>query len=323
MDKNKRKQKNIGPLKRYMKNKAKQNTLKAIKYWEKKYNRELSPEERKDLYIKEQKKLMLENKKKFNRIKVGLAAGVLSISSFLAGMQFQKNQPLLPAGISRSETTSQDSNKTKDFRDSLKIDENELHEAKLEETSEIINSLTTPDKVLNYVKSVYATEYNKSHEEQVSAENISFLKQISDFSLYEDTAENGDKIVRYSLSSKDNKEIYGGSLLNISVSKDKENLLSEQVTYWDNEYVNAYSENAEVNEKGTNSFTNHTELGYAINTGLTYYRALFEYTNSSSSSAFEYTKSCKQEFIKALVEQQEKSNSNITQSNEISDNSER
>ena len=83
MDKNKRKQKNIGPLKRYMKNKAKQNTLKAIKYWEKKYNRELSPEERKDLYIKEQKKLMLENKKKFNRIKVGLAAGVLSISSFL------------------------------------------------------------------------------------------------------------------------------------------------------------------------------------------------------------------------------------------------
>lgn len=325
-NKNKKKQKNVGPMKRYMKNKLKQNTQKSIKHWEKKFNRELSTQEKKDLYIEEQRKLKLENKRKFNRLKLRIAAGALSISAFLAGMQFQKNQPLLPAGVSRTEVTSEVPNEANKFRDSLKVDDKALHEAQVEETSELVNSLTTPDKLLTYIKSIYASEYNKSHDEQISAENVSFVKQISDFSLYEDTAENGDKIVRRSNESGKQYVGYNGSLLRVHVNKDGEKLLSEQVTYWDDEFVTVYSKNAEVAQRDDNSFTNDKELGYAISTGLSYYRALSEYTNSNGPSSYDYTQSCKQTFIDALVEHQEASHSNNTQntqSNEISDNSER
>lgn len=324
MDKNKKKQKKIGPIKRYMKNKLKQNTQRSIKYFEKKYNRELTPQEKKDLYIHEQKMLKLENKRKFNRLKIKIAAGALSFSALLAGMHFQRNQPLLPEGTSRSESISQDSNKTNKFREDLKIDENALHEARLEETSETVNSLETSDKVLNYIKTIYANDYNKSHEEQVSAENIHLYKQILDFSLYEDTAENGDKIVRFSNENgKKTNEGDNGSILTISVAKDNKNLLSEEVTYWNNKFVNVYYKNAEVAEAGTNSLTNNTELGYAISIGLTYYRALYEYEQSKSSHAFDYAQTYKQALINSLVRQQEASNSTNTQSNEISDNSER
>ena len=77
-------------MKRYTKNKVRQNTQKAIKHWEKKYNRELTPQEKKDFYIDEQRKLRVENKRKLNRLKLRIAAGALSISAFLAGMQLQK-----------------------------------------------------------------------------------------------------------------------------------------------------------------------------------------------------------------------------------------
>ena len=77
-------------MKRYTKNKVRQTTQKAIKPWEKKYNRELTPQEKKDLYIDEQRKLRVENKRKLNRLKLRIAAGALSISAFLAGMQLQK-----------------------------------------------------------------------------------------------------------------------------------------------------------------------------------------------------------------------------------------
>ena len=326
MDKNKKKQKNIGPIKRYMENKVKKNTLEAIKRFRNKYHEEPSAEQKRKIYINEQKKLMRENKRKFNRLKLRIAAGALSISAFLAGMQFQKNQQLLPAGTSGNEITSEASNETNKFRDSLKVDDKALHEAQVEETSELVNSLTTPDKLLTYIKSIYASEYNKSHDEQISAENVSFVKQILDFSLYEDTAENGDKIVRRSNESGKQYVGYNGSLLRVSVNKDGEKLLSEQVTYWDDEFVTVYSKNAEVAQRDDNSFTNDKELGYAISTGLSYYRALSEYTNSNGPSSYDYTQSCKQTFIDALVEHQEASHSNNTQntqSNEISDNSER
>lgn len=326
MDKNKKKQKNIGPIKRYMENKVKKNTLEAIKRFRNKYHEEPSAEQKRKIYINEQKKLMRENKRKFNRLKLRIAAGALSISAFLAGMQFQKNQQLLPAGTSGNEITSEVPNEANKFKDSLKVDDKALHEAQVEETSELVNSLTTPDKLLTYIKSIYASEYNKSHDEQISAENVSFVKQILDFSLYEDTAENGDKIVRRSNESGKQYVGYNGSLLRVSVNKDGEKLLSEQVTYWDDEFVTVYSKNAEVAQRDDNSFTNDKELGYAISTGLSYYRALSEYTNSNGPSSYDYTQSCKQTFIDALVEHQEASHSNNTQntqSNEISDNSER
>ena len=90
MDKNKKKQKNVGPIKRYMENKVKKNTLEAIKRFRNKYHEEPSAEQKRKIYINEQKKLMRENKRKFNRLKLRIAAGALSISAFLAGMQFQK-----------------------------------------------------------------------------------------------------------------------------------------------------------------------------------------------------------------------------------------
>lgn len=180
-----------------------------------------------------------------------------------------------------------------------------------------MNSLTTPDKLLTYIKSIYASEYNKSHDEQISAENVSFLKQISDFSLYEDTAENGDKIVRYSNESGKQYTGYNGSLFNISVHKDDKQFLSEQVTYWDDEFVTSYSKNAEVAQCDANSFTNDKELGYAINSGLSYYRALNEYEKNNRDNDFEYAKSCKQIFTKYLTEYYEtKINENQSLQNE-------
>lgn len=61
MDKNKKKQKNIGPIKRYMENKVKKNTLEAIKRFRNKYHEEPSAEQKRKIYINEQKKLMREN----------------------------------------------------------------------------------------------------------------------------------------------------------------------------------------------------------------------------------------------------------------------
>ena len=51
MDKNKKKQKNIGPIKRYMENKVKKNTLEAIKRFRNKYHEEPSAEQKRKLYI--------------------------------------------------------------------------------------------------------------------------------------------------------------------------------------------------------------------------------------------------------------------------------
>lgn len=195
MDKNKKKQKNIGPIKRYMENKVKKNTLEAIKRFRNKYHEEPSAEQKRKIYINEQKKLMRENKRKFNRLKLRIAAGALSISAFLAGMQFQKNQQLLPAGTSGNEITSEASNETNKFRDSLKVTEEEMSQSQKDEIEETVDSLKTTDEILTYLKDLYATEYNAEHNDNITSKDVSLYKEILDFSVREDIAQDRKSVV--------------------------------------------------------------------------------------------------------------------------------
>ena len=66
-----------------------------------------------------------------------------------------------------------------------------------------------------------------------------------------------------------------------------------------------------------NSFSHKPELGIAINSGLSYYRALNEYKKYNKDNDFEYAKSCKQIFTKYLTEYYEtKINENQSLQNE-------
>lgn len=324
MDKNKKTQKNVGFISHYMHSKLKERTLNSIEKIEKKLKRKLTSEERRAIRDAEQKKLFREFKKTQNRIKVGAVTAAFSVASFFAGASWGKSQAQLPEGSPQNENTaSLDADEDKkpslidSFRESLKFDTQDLDSAdsKLEEAQEIVNSLTTPDKVLNYLKEVYVNEYNKSHDEAISIENVTLNRQILDVSLYEDVAQNGDTILRYS-HRNDSNNFSGNSLITITISKDGEKLQSEHVTYRDGKFANVYYSDEQVESDKENSFSNSPEVGTVISSGLTYYRALNEYSQNKTS--FEYANGCKQhfeEYISDMLQAQSLEENSNTQIN--------
>lgn len=135
-------------------------------------------------------------------------------------------------------------------------------------TDEILD-LKTSDAVLNYVKQMYVDEYNKSHEKQISVEDVSFNKSSFDKVFYKDMAENGEEILRY-CSEKEAKErglrIDGNNPVITATIRNEGGAISEKVAQTDSgKIVNIYSQDEVVKE---NKNTTLTGLGNVVLTGI-------------------------------------------------------
>lgn len=69
-------------------------------------------------------------------------------------------------------------------------------------TEQEINKLKTPEEVLEYIKEIYVSEFNKNNKEPITVDDVSFSKNKSDIVIYNDKAKNGDEILRYCSESR-------------------------------------------------------------------------------------------------------------------------
>ena len=86
------------------------------------------------------------------------------------------------------------------FIDGIKVNQEDLgkdQEATLEENVEKeVEKLKTSVEVIEYLKTVYANEYNEEYNTNVNKENVEITKNREGISLVEDKDENGNDIIR-------------------------------------------------------------------------------------------------------------------------------
>lgn len=183
------------------------------------------------------------------------------------------------------------------FLQSLKVDVNEIDvnekaesEAKIE-----VNSLSNSGEVLNYIKEVYIKEYNEKNGTNMTVDNLELYKDRLD-TLYKDTAQNGDQIIR---TTSDKTEV-GNTLLDSDVGivtatirdKDGSCVSKEKMTYNNGKYVAVYDEDEDVKKYKGNTLTN---LKGVVFNGIDYYGAFIDsesdiYKNRFIESVGEYKK---------------------------------
>lgn len=145
----------------------------------------------------------------------------------------------------------------------------ELYEIKDNVTREVEALENEEGQILNYLKEEYAKEYNKTHEEKISVENITFYRSNNNI-VYIDKAINGEEINRVCSESyaKENelnqKTGATGQIITIRVN----NKIEEIVIGVSDHFERAYSERDEVQKIDENSILER--MGNLVNAGIGY-----------------------------------------------------
>lgn len=152
----------------------------------------------------------------------------------------------------------------------------ELYEIKDNVTREVEELENEEGQILNYLKEEYAKEYNKTHEEKISVENITFYRSNNNI-VYIDKAINGEEINRVCSESyaRENglKQKTGGTgqIINIRINGKVEEIVIGVTDHFER----AYSEREEVQEIDENSILER--MGNVINAGIEYAHAEEDY----------------------------------------------
>lgn len=190
------------------------------------------------------------------------------------------------------------------FVNGLKVDftqdANELRENVVKEVDELLTQ--DGDAILDYIKEIYANEYNEIHDEKISAENVSFRKNRLGIKIYKD--ENGicracEDFQNYTESS-DGSEIYVSSSGKIERIANYEN---------DNLYYNLYEADEIVNSEEDSVLLNIAEL---VDKGIDLSVAKDQEGNSK-----ETMDKYKERFINAIVKYKEGEISQIIRGSNI------
>lgn len=292
--------KRIGPLKAI----AKKSIQKEIKKQEIEQGRTLEKYE----------KTQIKNavfKKMRTRVAILGTVGLIGLGVGI-GISSKDNEPKLPTG----QTIELDNENKESVRDTfvngIKVD-NEQENSQLRESIENeVENLKTPQEVLDYVKEIYAQEYNKNNEAQISIEQISFYKQAADTVIYKDEAQNGDEILRCCNEYEANqigKTIDGDKPI-LKVYIDNEGInITEKVALNEStgKFQSVYTQNQEVKKNTTTTLENISELVLAgINVSVSMDK---EETDLDVKNLY------KERFVEALMKYEQHNNKQMQKEN--------
>ena len=171
---------------------------KKIQIKEEKLDRKLTKEERHKITKNVKRKVARENLVRGVFMAIGISIGAGGHALLTAGSNENTNKNQV-----ESEINLEDQNDRLEFVNSLKVDtvpiniENQLTEEQIRENVEKeINELETPEEILNYVKDIWANEYNTQNNEDITKEQVKFYKERETVNVFRDTATNGDTILR-------------------------------------------------------------------------------------------------------------------------------
>ena len=175
-----------------------------------------------------------------------------------------------------------------------------------------VEALETEDDRLNYVKEEYVEEYNKTHEEKISVENVILYRSTENINntgniIYRDTAINGEEINRvcsYKYAEEHNlKQAIGasGEIIHIRVDGKVQEIA---VGFYGNNFRRGYDEKEEVQELVEDSISER--IGNLLNAGIKYAKGEGD-KNELINAMVEYRQREIEEIIKGQLLDQEDS----------------
>lgn len=284
----------IGPIKRM----AKKQINKEIRKQERHERRVLDIEEKREIKNNVLKKMR-------TRAAIFGAVGVLGIGGL--GLMFHNMGKDDVKGLNEGQTVETDIGNNQSAREkfasdlNVTIPEGMIDEVKTEVLHEV-QELQTSDEVLNYVKEMYAEQYNENNNTEISAEDVKFYKTTFDKVFYED--ENG--ILRY-CTEKEYQEMgkkgVDGDLpvISATISNGENNIKEEVAQKQNGEIVNIYEKDEVVEQ---DKETTLTQLGDVVLAGINYSTAIEQEENS-----FQTKRNYQDKLVDAIAEYREQQNS--------------
>ena len=187
----------------------------------------------------------------------------------------------------------------------------------IQEATEEINSLETPEDVLNYLKTLYANEYNEDHSTNITEDNIKLFVQYrygnnKDYSVYNDVATNGDSIMRWKLFSKQENAIDKDFIMAKVLDENNKVIDTDAIVYASNNCETVYSSSEQVDkyEDGT-----LVDVGNIMRHGLCYYSELDNKIDQNSKRAIRAKRDYKEDFISAVAQYNNNKDKNVNINN--------
>lgn len=282
----------------------------------------LSKEEEKRVTRRVTKEEKRKTKSKAILIALGLMTattgieGVALLNSGEKGVTSTKNEITVDMDKAEKDINVINSGNRKVFIEGLQVDTNkekENNELKENVTKEV-ETLESPEEVLDYLKQFYANEYNKENQTQFTSENVRLGKTREIGSFFKDEANDGTKIIR--TKEKDDKtqrdiDITAG-VVSATIIDNGKVLSIEKILNENNEYKRIYNRNEDVETYKDNLLV---KTGKIIDKGIDWNIAIEQAeTEESVKEAY------KQRFIDAIVEYKENQIEKISNSSLLDNN---
>lgn len=287
--------KKIGPLKAI----AKKSIQKEIRKQEIEQGRKLEREEKRQIRNTVFRKMR-------TRAAILGTIGLVGIGGLVIGLGSKNDETkTLPAGQTIELDNENKENARDTFVNGIKVDNEQENNQLRENIENEVENLKTPQEVLDYVKEIYAQEYNKNNEEQISVDKISFYKEALDIVIYRDEAQNGDEILRYCneyQAKQMGKGIDGDKpILKVYIRNEgmtiTEKVALNEVT---GKFQSVYSQNQEVKQNTDTTLENISEV---VLTGINVSISMDE-----EGTSLKVKDTYKDRFIDALTEYEQQKN---------------
>lgn len=295
-------------------------TRKASKreIWEKQKN------EQRSLTREEKKEIVLKNARKARRTMVisilSVAIGGAGVFT-LAAPKNNDKQEITEEAINQTNKENTNSDR-KSFRERIDardhVQQTEV-EKNMQEAIQEVDSLETPDDVLNYLKDIYVAEYNEENLAQITKENVRLYIQDrlgeGDYNLYNDVSKNGDQIVRWSYNPGKKEGIGKDFIMAKVLDENKQLIDSDAIVYSGGVSRTAYSSEEQVDkyEDGT-----LVDIGNLMRQGLCYYSEMDNDIDPNSDRAKQAIVEYKNDFINAIAEyNNQKDNESVKSQEEV------
>lgn len=166
---------------------------------------------------------------------ISIGEGVALLNPGNDGVDKSKHEITIDAGEVEKDIKIKNMGDGNVFIDGIKVNQEDLgkdQEATLEENVEKeVEKLKTSVEVIEYLKTVYANEYNEEYNTNVNKENVEITKNREGISLVEDKDENGNDIIR-NINKNDPEDIktvdIESGVVTAKVYDENKNMLSIQ-----------------------------------------------------------------------------------------------
>ena len=276
-------------------------------------------EEGKEILSKEEEKR--KTKTKAILIALGLMTattgieGVALLNSGEKGVSSTKNEITVDMDETEKDINVINSGNRKVFIEGLQVDTNKEENKELKENvTKEVDSLESPEEILNYLKKFYANEYNKENQTQFTDENVRLRKTREIGSFFKDEANDGTEIIRTKASDdkiKKDVDIEEG-VISAAIVDNGKVISIQEVLNDNNEYKRLYNRIEEVETYKDNLLV---KTGKIIDKGIDWNVAM-EQAETEESVKETY----KQRFINAIVEYKENQIEKISNSSLLDNN---